>query len=146
MAETVDVRALLAQPTNEAERPRALPDGHYNCTIIGHEFDRTKGETQTAYIRYNFKVDGPTEDVVDSVEGIDFDRVQVRKDFFITPRALYRHTDFLDAVLGFEEGRGHDARIPDTQGAKVICEITEQMDRKTNKPTGYNDVGAVVAA
>src|SRR6267142_1700639 len=98
----VNFRELLSKPTDQVERPKSLPTGHYLGAILSHEFDRSS-KKQTAFCRFNIKIDGPTEDVpADALTGIDFSRRELRKDFYITPNSLYRLSDMLDAVLGKE--------------------------------------------
>ena len=145
MDETVDFRELLSRPTETAERPRALPDGHYKATISNHEFDRSKNK-QTPYVRLFFRINEQTADVDPAaVAGIDFSRIELRKDYFITPRSLYRLADMLDAVLGKESGRSYDERIPNTRGASVIIGVTERKN-EDGTSSGFNDVTTVVAA
>jgi hypothetical protein len=79
-----------------------------------------------------------------SNNGIDFSRRELRKDFYITPNALYRLSDMLDAALGKQQGRTFDERIPDTRGVRVMFAVT-QRDNEEGTET-YNDVGAIVAA
>ena len=142
---TVNFRELLSQPTDTVERPKSLPNGHYLGVIIGHEFDRSRNK-QTPYVRFAMKVDGPTSDVPDGAcAGIDFSRRELRKDYFITPNALYRLSDMLDAVLGKTTGKSFDERIPNTRSQRVIIGVTARLN-EDGTDSGFNDVTTIVAA
>ena len=109
MNETTTFRSLLSQPTDTVERPRALAAGHYIGTCTRHEFGVSK-QKQTPFVRFFFT---PTEETADVQEGanagIDFGKKELRTEFYITPSSLYRLSDFLDAVLGKQQGRSFDA-------------------------------------
>lgn len=147
---TVDVRDLLSKPTDSFERPKNLPLGHYHAQILNFELTQARTENKTDICRISFRVMEPAEDIVDDedkmeiLKSIDLSRRELRKDFFITPDAMYRLSNFLDDVLGAESGRSADERLPDIRGARVLIQVTERTDR--NDPTiKYNDVGTVVA-
>lgn len=141
----VNFRELLSMPTDSAERPRSLPDGHYKGSIGTHEFDRSK-KKQTPFVRFMVKIDEPTADVDPAqVNGIDFSRLELRADYYITPKSLYRLSDMLDAVLGKETGRSFDERIPGTRGAKVIIGVKRRLN-EDGTDSGYNDVDTLIAA
>ena len=110
--EVVNYRELLSQPTDSVERPRALPTGHYFGTILGTEFNRSK-QKQTAFCRVHLKVNGPAEDVdATAVAGIDFSRREQRKDYYITPKSMWRLSDMLNAVLGKAPGKTFERAYP----------------------------------
>jgi hypothetical protein len=138
-------RALLAATTSETvERPRALAAGHYLGEIKSHEFGLSS-QKKTPFVRFILVPESETNDVTASAnDGIDFAKKELRKDFYITPTALYRLTDMLDAVLGPQMGRACDERIPETRGVKVMFAVTTR-DNEDGTET-YNDVGNVVAA
>jgi hypothetical protein len=137
-------RELLSQPTDSVERPKPLAPGHYLGEIKNHEFGLSR-QRQTPYVRFILVPSEETADVAAGANaGIDFSRREVRKDFYITPNALYRLSDMLDAALGKQQGRTFDERIPDTRGVRVMFAVT-QRDNEEGTET-YNDVGAIVAA
>ena len=143
--ETVNFRTLLSKPTDEAERPKSLPTGHYIGTILSHEFGKTRGK-QTDFVRFNIRIEEPCDDVsVDDCKGIDFSRRELRKDYFITPNAVYRLSDALDAILGKETGRSFDDRIPNMNGQRVQVGVTPRL-MEDGTDSGYNEVTTLVAA
>ena len=142
-------RDLLSIKTDAVDRPRALAAGHYIGVIKGHEF-ATSRRKNTPFIRFAIT---PTEETVDvdegANEGMEISRREVHKDYYITPIALYRLSDMLDAVLGKQSGRSFDQRIPETRGMRVMFEITrrEVVDETTGEITDvYNDVNTIIAA
>lgn len=148
---TVDVRDLLSRPTDSFERPPNLPNGHYYGTISNFAFDKARNENKTDFCRIFFKLEGPGEDLQadetaeEALSKIDFSRRELRRDFYITPDAMYRLRNFCDAVLGKEQGRSFGERLPELKGKRVLIQVTSRQDR--NDPeVEYNDVGNVVAA
>lgn len=136
-------RALLGQATDAVERPRALAAGHYIGEIKSHEFGLSR-QKQTPYCRFILVPLEETADVTQGEnEGIDLSKRELRKDFFITPQALYRLSDMLDAVLGKTSGRSFDERIPETRNVRIMFAVTRR-DNEEGTET-YNDVGSIVA-
>ena len=143
-ASTSTFRSLLATATDQVERPRAIAVGHYVGTIKSTEFGTSRLK-QTPYMRVLLTPDEATDDVNSGAnEGIELSRRELRKDYYITPVALYRLSDMLDAVLGAQTGRSFDERIPELRGSRVIFAVT-QRDNEDGTET-FNDVGTIVAA
>lgn len=137
-------RELLSQKTDTVERPRALAPGHYVGEIKTHEFGQSR-QKQTPYVRFILTPSEETTDVATGAnDGIDLSKRELRKDFFITPTALYRLSDMLDAVLGKTQGRSFDERIPETRGVRVMFAVTSRENEDGTET--YNDIGAIVAA
>lgn len=136
-------RELLAQTTDSVERPRAIADGHYVGRIANHEFGLSR-QKQTPYVRFILVPEEETADVESGANsGITLSTRELRKDFFITPNALYRLSDMLDAVLGKEAGRTFDDRIPDTRDVRVMIGVTHRQAEGSDEV--YNDVTTIVA-
>jgi hypothetical protein len=137
-------RELLSKPTDAVERPRALAAGHYVGEIKNFEFG-TSRQKQTPYVRFMLTPIEATTDVADNANGdIDLSKKELRKDFYITPTALYRLSDMLDATLGKQQGRSFDERIPETRGARVMFAVSTRESDDGNET--YNDVGLILAA
>lgn len=142
----IDVRSLLQTPDSEIKRPKPLPNGHYFGSVTTYGFDTAKNENKTPFCRVNFKLEGPGDDVdEDEVSDIDFSRRELRKDFFVTPDALYRLRDFVNALIGEDPSRLLDDKLPDIKGQRVLIQVTSRTDRNDPEIV-YNDVGKVVAA
>jgi hypothetical protein len=142
-------KELLRQQTDEVERPKALAAGHYSGIIRNHEFG-VSSKKQTPFVRFILVPEEETSDVEEGANaGSDLSKKELRKDFYITPTALYRLTDFLDAALGKQTGRSFDERIPETRGTRVVFHVTQRdvVDEATGDVTNtFNDVGTVIAA
>lgn len=142
-------RELLKQSTDTVERPRPLADGHYVGTIRNHEFGQSS-QKKTPFVRFFLVPTEETQDVpAGANDGLVLEKKELRKDFYITPDALYRLSDFLDATLGQATGRSFDERIPDTRGIRVMFQVThrDQVDEASGEITNvFNDVGTVIAA
>jgi hypothetical protein len=146
---TSTFRELLGQATDTVERPRAIADGHYLGTVTSHEFG-TSRQKQTPFVRFLLVPDEETADVEHGANaGIDLSRVELRADYYITPNSLYRLSDMLDAVLGKEQGRSFDERIPETRNARVMIGVSHRdvIDEATGDVTNtFNQVNTIVKA
>jgi hypothetical protein len=144
MATMGSFRELLKQATDQVERPKPLAAGHYLGEIKGHEFGQSRNK-QTPYVRFILVPEQATADVnVAENDGIELSRRELRKDFYITPMALYRLSDMLDAVLGQETGRSFDDRIPDTRSARVMFAVSQRANEDGTEV--FNDIGTIVRA
>ena len=151
---SVNFRELLSVPTDTVERPKAFPECWLNAKITNHEFGQSP-RRKTPYVRFFFSPQSIAADpkdpagsvsvTEDDLEGIDFTKRELRKDFFITVDARWRLADFLDAVMGKETGRTFNERIPETRGGDVILHVTQRL-ADDNSETIYNDVQEVLAA
>lgn len=147
----INFRELLSQPSDAVERPVKLPTGHYRAAIGQHTFDRSS-KKQTAFVRFELRIAAPTADVdqvalqtVLEAGRKQLTDVAINKDYYITPKSLYRLTDMLDAVLGKQQGRSFDDRIPTTRGADVIIGVTPRRNEDGTE-SDFNDVTTIVAA
>ena len=141
---TPNFRALLSTPTDQVDRPRALAAGHYIGEMKGHEFGLSK-QKKTPFVRFILVPTDETTDVdSEANNGIELSRRELRRDFFITPTALYRLSDMLDAVLGQQAGRSFDQRIPETRGVRVMFQVTCRDSEDGTEV--YNDIGTIIAA
>ena len=137
-------RSLLALSTDQVERPKPIAPGHYVGAIKGIEFG-TSRQKQTPYLRVLLLPSEETDDVpLGANEGIDLSRRELRKDYYITPTALYRLSDMLDAVLGQQTGRSFDERIPELRGSRVMFLVTQRANEDGSET--FNDVDKLIAA
>jgi hypothetical protein len=141
-------RDLLHVNNDTIDRPQALADGHYIGEIKGHEFGLSR-QKQTPYVRITLTPSEATSDVPEGAnvkkngEPIDITKLELRKDFYVTPNAVYRLGDMLNAVLG-TDGRFYDERLPETRGVRVMFAVTHR-DSDDGTQT-FNDVGTIVKA
>ena len=148
MPETINLREYLSQPTDQTERPKALPAGQYVGTITNFSFDKVRNEAGTNVLYFFIRPERAfTEELQRELdaEKIDLSRRELRKEFYLTENAKYRLADALDAVLGKEPGRTYNQRIPDMRNARVLVGVTPRLDREGND-TGFNSVTTMVAA
>ncbi len=137
-------RQLLATKTDEVDRPRPLAAGHYIGLIKGMEYGVSR-QKQTPYVRLILQATEETADVEEgSNAGMDITRRELTKDYYITPGALYRLSDMLDAVLGKQTGRSFDERLPELRGQVVMFGVTQRLAE--DNETRYNDVTTIVKA
>lgn len=137
-------RALLQQTSENIERPRALAAGHYIGEIKNFEFG-TSRQKQTPFVRLLLTPYEPTDDVEEGAnDGMDLAKRELRKEYYITPGAMYRLSDMLDAVIGPDPSHTFDERLPDLRAARVLFSVT-----RTESADGtevFNNIGTIVAA
>jgi hypothetical protein len=144
MSQTNTFRQLLSQSTDAVERPRPLAEGHYIGIIKGHEFGVSRNK-QTPFCRLFLTPEEESDDVPQGANnGITLNTKELRVDYYITPGALYRLSDMLDAVLGKTVGRSFDERIPELKGSRVMFGV-KIRNNDEEVPT-FNDVTTIVAA
>lgn len=144
MSMSQNFRELLSQATDQAERPRALADGHYIGTVGNHEFGLSR-QKQTPYVRMFVTPEEACPDVeAEANKGLNIATYELRKDYFITPKAIYRLADALDAILGQETGRSYDERLPDTRDVRVMIDVGHR-DSEDGKER-FNEIRSIVRA
>ena len=136
----VDFKKLLSKNMDEVERPRPLAPGTYYGRVSKFSVDVSK-EKKTPYVRLLLAVTSAGDGVdLDSLNGVDLSKKQLRKDFYLTNDAEYRLKDFLKSCGIQVAGRSFESTIPEAVNAPVIMEVTQ---RAATDGSGefYNDVG-----
>jgi hypothetical protein len=141
--QNVDFSSLLRAPLGESKRPEPLPVGDYPGVIKSREFGASQKQ-KTPYVRFQIAMTG-FPDAVDpsEVEGVDLSKRTFRKDFYITPDALYRLDDFLKSC-GAATGVMLEEAIESVIGATVLCSMEQYVKEGTDE-TG-NSLGKVIGA
>lgn len=136
-------RDLLHYTTATAPKPPILANGHYIGTIRGHEFGKSRNKG-TPQVQILLTAEEECEDVEKGAnDGVNIGDADLRRTFYITPKAVRRIGTMLDAVLGPDE-RYFDERLPETRGARVMFSVS-QRENEDGTDT-YMDVGTIVRA
>lgn len=98
--------ADLAQTRIEdVERPKPMPEGHYQAMITGPAKEH-KAKSGNLALRFPFKLVGPGEDIdaeaLEAAGGIGDKERTI--DFWMSPDARWRFTEFVKALGGPTEG------------------------------------------
>ena len=122
---------LDAQPIDEIEKPKPLPEGSYQARIVKIENGETR-EKKTKYVRFNFEVVQPLEDVdEDALETFgDVAGKKVRTDFYVTENSLFMLKDFVLYHVGIEPEDGVDRLSPlvsECQNQEVGIKIKHEI-------------------
>jgi len=103
--ETLDWASLGQTRVGEVEAPKGIPDGHYSAIIVGNGKTDNVGQNKTLIINFPIRLNEPLTDV-DSEAFAASDGLEGRKDeltFWLTPKALYRFTEFGKAMGASED-------------------------------------------
>lgn len=140
----VDIRSLLSVSADEVKKPPVLPRGTYHGFIEKYEGGESR-EKKTPYLRVFLKVQSADATIpADQLEGVDLSKKQFRKDYYLTPDALYRLKEMLDKVGVSTEGRQLAECVPELVMKPVMFEITQRASEDGKEL--YNDVGDISAA
>ncbi len=115
--------SLLNQPLDDTnvKRPQPLPDGTYFGVITSFKFGESRNK-KTPNIRLDINVTSAGDDVRPTVEaqGIDVTTKRLNRDFYFTPDALYRWTDFLTSCNIKWQGRAINDQATDLPNTPVM--------------------------
>lgn len=139
-----DFASLLSKPAGEAKKSPVLDAGDYPGVIKGWEPGESS-QKKTPFVRFNLGLTGWPEgaDPQQKEDGsvIDLSTKSLRRDYFLTPDALWRFDEFLKDC-GIElNGRTYMDVIPETIGMGVLVEVRQGMNQTTNGL--FNEVAAL---
>jgi hypothetical protein len=139
----VNLRELLSQPSDQFIAPKPLPEGHFIAMIKGTEYGQSRLK-KTHYVRFLLSIKEAGDDITpDMLEGVTYEGRELKRDFYITPNALYRLTSQLDDILGAQPGVSFDQRISECHGQEVLVQVTQRLS-DDGKET-FNDIGTIIA-
>lgn len=131
-----DFTELLKQPAGQAKKPPALDVGNYPGIIKSFEVDN-KNKNQTPYVRFHVGLTGWPADsepqTLDGGEPIDLTKRQMRRDYYLTPDALWRLDEFLRNMGVDLSGRGYDEVLPELVNQPVLVSVKQYLG-KDNEP------------
>lgn len=146
--------ALLDAPSETVKRPPALPKGTYLLLVT--KFEPTQSsQKKTDGIRYFFQPIQAGSDVDQTrLAGIDLNKKELREDFWVTPDALYRLTEFHASILGPTPGVSVRQNLPAVVGQQVFGYVDEVPSNKPgakpedvfNNITAFTSVNAAPGA
>lgn len=132
MATQESFASILDRPSNEAERPKPLPQGSYLCVVHGlPKYDKSS-KKQTPYVEFTLNILQAGDDVdteaLEEMGGIE--NKTLRATFYLTDSAEWRLTEFLDHC-GIEDSDGdkaltHRERIDKSAGCQVWATVSHE--------------------
>lgn len=151
-----DPMALLAAPLDDFHAPTQMPLGSYVAQATDYEFDKTKPKDKTkeptSLVRVKIALVEPFPDVdKDAIKAVldetgkTLMEIEQRPiDFFLTPEAMYRFTEFTreHAKISMEEApNGQEAlEVLKTSGKQFGVEMVQVPNqREPSKP--YHQIG-----
>lgn len=116
-----DFSELLRKPAGEAKRPQALPIGDYQGVIRSFEVGDSN-RNHTPYVRFAITLTAWPEGM-EPVEGVDLNKRQLRKDFFLTDEALWRLDELIKTFGVDAAGKRYEDVLPLLVGQPVRVEV-----------------------
>lgn len=124
--------SILDKPSNEAERPKPLPQGSYTCVVKGLPRYDKSSKKQTPFVEFLLQPLAAGDDVdQDDLQAMGgFVNKTIRATYYLTEDAAYRLREFLDH-LGIDdqengEPMSHRQRIDQSAGKQVVAFIKHQ--------------------
>lgn len=116
-----DFTELLRKPAGEAKRPQALDVGDYQGVIRSHEVGDSN-RNHTPYVRLGVTLTAWPEGAT-PMEGVDLNKRQLRKDFFLTDESLWRLDEFIKSCGVNAIGKRYEDVLPALVGQPVKVEV-----------------------
>jgi hypothetical protein len=109
---------LASTRVGEIEPPKGIPDGHYSGIITGAGKIDNVGQNKTLLIEFPMRLNEPLSDVDEEAfaESDGFDKDGYSLGFYLTPKSLYRFTEFGKAMGGSD-----DMSIPELAEYLASC-------------------------
>lgn len=149
MAE-VNFSNLLDQKAGDVKRPPKKPPGTYHGVISGYKFDKSS-QKQTPFVRFTLNSVTPGEDVDPSMlvddeqKPIELAKWHPTVDFFITPDALWRLTEFMEGFkLQNFAGRSINEQLAELRGLPV--DFTVVLKPTQDNTDFFNQVSSITAS
>ena len=141
-----DFTSLLHKNTAEIQRPWTLPSGTYTLLILGYEFGKSSRK-ETPYVRYKFQCQSFDQDVDPAdLEGKDWQKKEIRDDFYLTKDAMYRLVDFIKVSGVNTEGRMLDELVPEAVGKTVKAAVVTEANQRDPAAAGFNNITSYIPA
>lgn len=139
----VDFSALLKKPAGEAKKPPVLPVGDYQGVVRSHEMGDSN-RNRTPYVRFVVVLTEWPEalPVEDRPDGVELNKRQLRKDFYITDDSLWRLDAFIRSCGVEPSGRVYEEVLPELVGQPVFVQVQHYMNPQTSEIG--NNTGEVV--
>jgi len=130
-----DFSSLLRQPAGQAKKPPVLDAGNYPATVRSYEVDN-KNKNKTTYVRFHVGYtgwpDGASPQTNEDGTIIDLSKRQGRRDFFLTPDALWRLDEFLRSCGVDLAGRSYEEVLPEIVNKSVVASVKQYMNERNN--------------
>lgn len=129
----VDFTKLLSRPAGEAKKPPILPAGDYPGIIKAWKTGESR-QNRTPFVSFTLGLMAFPADLDEAdTQGIDLEKRQLSRDFYITEDALYRLDEFIHSCGVETTGRAYEEVLPELIGAAVLVEVSQYINQRTNE-------------
>lgn len=127
----VDFAAALDTVLDEVSKPKPMPEGLYDITVISKLMDKTT-KKGTEYLEVTCSIDAARDDVDPAaLEKVGkWQGRQMRATFYLTPDAMFRVKDFLKALGVSTSGRTLGEAIEEIENCVCVGQITQEISGK----------------
>lgn len=141
-----DLKSLMRTPAGLAKKPPTLPIGDYPGVIKSFE-SGNQNANKTNYIRFHVGLTGWPDSVPQEDRVVDLAKRQMRRDFYMTPDALYRMDNLLTSCGIILDGvKSYEELVPQLVGASVIAEVQQYVNERSTPPETANNIGGLRGA
>lgn len=124
-----DFNELMRAPADTFKRPIPLPVGTYQGRMGKYEIKKSK-EKQTPYIQWQIQLLAAGDDIKpEDLSGIEVEKKVLSRNFFVTPDASYRLTEFLKTCGIDVAGRTFNELLPEAMGASVLVSVIQRPSK-----------------
>lgn len=142
---STDFTSLLHKSSADVQRPWVLPTGTFTFLVLGYEFGNSS-KKGTPYVRYKLQPQSFDQDVDPAdLDGKDWQKKEIREDFYLTEAAMYRLVDFLKVCGVNTEGRMMDELVGEAVGKTVKGAVSVTPGNDPNAP-GFNNITSFIPA
>ena len=140
----VDFAKLLEVQIDDIKRPKPIPAGNYDGTIVKYEFLESRGEKKTPYVEFSIRLESAGEGVDESeLVDVELSTKILRHPFYLTTDAMFRLRDFIETFGESTAGRSVGEMIPDLLNRSVSVEVTQSLNKKDPLAPPYSNISKI---
>lgn len=140
------IQSLLSKNADEIEKPKPLPPGQYQFIVTGHEFGES-AQKKTPFVSFKVRpvAPGPDVDQTALAQVKEWNKKEMKYDFYITEDALFRLKDFIGHCGIGTSGRPLDACIPELTNQSFTGVVAQSISEKDHETVYANIVSSMAA-
>jgi hypothetical protein len=144
--EDISFAELLESNADGFERPPVLPAGYYLAMVGTHRFDKSAVK-KTPFVEFETVLQEPCEGIAAAdLEGLEVQGRKLRIPFYLTGKAAWRLTEFMQKCGINVEGRTYNETIPETKDCLIRVYLAQRPGRDPGSDDMFNEITATAEA